>query len=76
MVFRSKMSKIISRLIIFGLLGIGLGSDQEEGRIEEDKPIGEQYLIGHSVWVIYFLKIIDLKLSHKLFYGDIGKMHI
>ena len=40
-VFRSKMSKIISRLIIFGLLGIGLGSDQEEGRIEEDKPIGE-----------------------------------
>ena len=43
MVFRSKMSKIISRLIIFGLLGIGLGSDsdQEGGRIEEDKPIGE-----------------------------------
>ena len=40
-VLQSKMSKIISRLIIFGLLGIGLGSDQEEGRIEEDKPIGE-----------------------------------
>ena len=41
--FRSKMSKIISRLFIFGLLGIGLGSDseQEGGRIEQDKPIGE-----------------------------------
>ena len=44
------MPKIAS-LIIFGLLGIGLGQrrdaddqTQEEGRIEEEKPIGTSHL--------------------------------